>query len=419
MAHRSTHVNRRVLFFTLYLAYIAAGALSILPGPTLSLLTQHTHVMLDQAGWIFTSSAFGFVIGVVLAGTLSRRLSPKSILALGLLLMSTTSIITPWTSLFALLLLSQFFMGIGFGFLDVSINMLMSLAFADTLSEDLIGLHSSFGLGSLLAPLLLSLSLALLHHPIWAYLTGSLIGMLCFFLLLRQQAPIPATASSGEQTPTRQGKTPRVLGQLLLWLMALEFFFYVGAEVGFGDWIATAVSQSAAMSLALAAPVATAFWLGLTVGRLVSSQLIKRGLLSENRLLALSMIAGCLSGLLAAVFPGQPVVVYAASTGVGFFFGPLFPGLMAIASRRFAHALGMISGALLISSGIAGMVFPMMMGMLIPAIGLRWVLVVPALACLFILVPFGLVIRKQRYPLQMHSQEHTIETKPPASSITK
>src|SRR5712692_11380108 len=108
---------------------------------------------------------------------LTKRLSPKSTLMIGLLLMGTNSIITPWTHLFSLMLASQFLMGIGFGFLDVSINILVTLSFQETLSQTLIGLHSSFGLGALVAPLLLSLALAIAHDSIWAYLAGSLTAL--------------------------------------------------------------------------------------------------------------------------------------------------------------------------------------------------------------------------------------------------
>jgi len=416
MDHRPALSNRHLLFYTLYLAYIAAGALSILPGPTLPLLAQHTGVSLDKAGWMFTALSAGFAIGVMIAGLFTKRLSPKSILMLGLVLMATNSIITPWTHLFSLLLASQFLMGIGFGFLDVSINILVSLSFRETLSQTLIGLHSSFGLGALVAPLLLSLALTVAHDPIWAYITGSLTALICTALLMRQRTPRPATFTSTGQL-AQQALSPRIFGQLLLWLMALEFFFYIAVEVGFSDWIVTAVSQSAAIPLALAAPAATAFWLGLTVSRLLSSQIIKRAILNERQLLYLCIFGGGLSVLLAALFPGQLVIVFSASACVGFFLGPLFPGLLAIASRWFAHALGTISGVLLISSGISGMIFPVFMGILIPSIGIQWVMAIPAVVCLLIAVPFALANRKQRRTLQLQQEEHTIEGTSPLPTI--
>jgi fucose permease len=190
--------------------------------------------------------------------------------------------------------------------------------------------------------------------------------------------------------------------------MALEFFFYIIAELGFSDWIVTAISQTAAISLAVAAPSATAFWVGLTLSRLLGGQVLKRAILSENQVLFLCIIGGGLSCLLVAIFPGQLPISFSASALAGFFFGPIYPGLMAIAARWYINAPNTLSGMMLFSCGISAMIFPVMMGLLIPVIGYNWVMTVPALGCLLILVPFILAILRQRRALQLSSTESTI-----------
>lgn len=191
--------------------------------------------------------------------------------------------------------------------------------------------------------------------------------------------------------------------------MALEFFFYIIAELGFGDWVVTAISQTAAISLALAAPAATAFWVGLTISRLLGGQVLKRAILSENQVLFLCIIGGGLSCLLVAIFPGQLLISFSASALAGFFFGPIYPGLMAIAARWYINAPDTLSGMMLFSCGISGMIFPAMMGLLIPVTGYNWVMTVPALGCLLILVPFTLALINQRRALQSQPTEATIE----------
>jgi fucose permease len=418
-----------MLFYTLYLAYVATGIISILPGPTLSLLAAHTGVSLEQGSWIFTSSASGFAVGALCAGVMGRRISPKVLLMTGLLLMGGTALIIPLTHSFPLLLVSQFTKGWGFGLLDVSINIISTLAFHDTLSETLNGLHSSFGIGSLVAPLLLSATLTLLHDFTWAYLSGSIASLACVVLLTRQRVPRAVPAGANQASPVHEPDERRrakerkrtearsILWQLLLWLMALEFFLYLAAEVGFSNWIVTAVSMSASISLALAAPAATAFWLGLTASRLLSIQVLKRVLLSEKQLLYLCMAGGGISGLLVAFFPGQLFVAFAASAIFGFFLGPLYPILTSIATRWFVHALNTISGVLLVSCGISAMIFPVVMGALISSAGVTWGMSIPALGCLLMLVPFFLATRQQRLTLQSRRQEHTIEETPPLPSI--
>jgi len=409
------NLNRRLLFYTLFLAYICAGIISVLPGASLLLLAGNTHVSLAIAGSSFTLTALGFVIGVLIAGLLSTKLNSKYILMGGVGLMSLAGAIIPVTHSFPMLLIAQLIKGVGFGLIDVSINTIVTLTFRDTLGETLNNVHSSYGIGALVGPLLLSLSLQMLNEAIWAYLVGAITGFVVIFLLLRQA--VPAIPTRNEDQQQQQPSLSRnVFRQPLLWLMALQIALYVGAEIGFGNWIVTAVSQSAAISLALAAPVATAFFLGLTIGRLFGGQVLKRGLLSEEQLLYFSILGGFISGLMVAIFPGQIVVSFGASALVGFFYGPLFPGIMAIASRQFINSIGIVSSVMLVSTGAAAMVLPALMGILIPLFGINWVLALPALCCLLIIVPFTLAVRQQRYTLHLEKDGITMKDETPLST---
>lgn len=324
----------------------------------------------------------------------------------GLGLMSLAGAFIPVTHSFSVLLIAQLIKGIGFGLIDVSINTIVTLAFHDTLGETLNNVHSSYGIGALSGPLLLSLSLQMLNEALWAYLVGAVVGFVVIFLLIRQTVPeIPTQNVKQRQQPSL---SRNVFRQPLLWLMALQIALYVGAEIGFGSWIVTVLSQSAAISLALAAPAATTFFLGLTIGRLLGGQVLRRGLLSENQLLYISIIGGYISGIWVAIFPGQIVVSFVASALVGLFYGPLFPGIMAMASRQFVNNIGIVSSVMLVSTGSAAMVLPALMGILIPVIGINWVLALPAFCCLLIIVPLLLANRRQRHSLHLPDNDITI-----------
>jgi fucose permease len=409
MDHRVVpKLNRRLLFYTLFLAYICAGIISVLPGASLLLLAENTHVSLAIAGSSFTLSALGFIIGVLIAGFFSTKFNSKYILMGGLGLMSLAGAITPVTHSFSVLLISQLIKGVGFGMIDVSVNTIVTLAFQDTLGETLNNVHSAYGIGALSGPLLLSLSLQMLNEALWAYLVGAVAGFVVFFLLIRQAVPeIP-----NQNDKQRQQQTSlyhNVFRQPLLWLMALQIALYVGAELGFGSWIVTVLSQSASISLALAAPAATAFFLGLTIGRLLGGQVLRRGLLRETQLLYISIFGGFISGIVVSIFPGQIVVSFGACVLVGSFYGPLFPGIMAKASRQFVNNIGIVSSVMLVSTGSAAMVLPALMGILIPVIGINWVLVFPAFCCLLIIVPLLLANLQQRRSLQLQHDVHAMK----------
>src|SRR5258708_3056925 len=80
---------------------------------------------------------------------------------------------------------------------------------------------------------------------------------------------------------------------------------------------------------------------------------------------------------------------------VGCFYGSLYPGIMAIPYRRFVHAIGPVSSILIISTDTTSMIVPAAMGLLIPSLGINWVMAIPALCCALVVLPMALANRAQ------------------------
>jgi len=392
----TTLPHRRLLLTTLGLTYIAIGMLGALPGASLIRLASNTHVSLEVAGSMFTLSAFGSMLGIVLSGFLIRSIKPKYLLMLGLFLLGSGSTTIALTSSFPVLMLGQMLIGLGFGFIDLSLNTIATLAFQERLASDLNTLHGLFGLGSLLGPLVLAFGLHFFKRLELSYFIGAGVAAITILLLLLQQLPELARQATKVQ-PKRAAnrELQNVLRQGFLWLMVFQVSLFAAAEIGFGNWIVTAVSQSAALSLAQAAPLATAFFLGLTAGRLFGAQVLRRGWMSEASLLYAALCGGVVCGTIVAMFPGHVLVSYVASALVGCCYGPLEPSIMAITSRRFVHAIGPVSSILIISTNATAMIVPAAMGLLIPALGIHWVMAIPALCCAFAVLPMALANRAQ------------------------
>jgi len=315
---------------------------------------------------------------------------------LGLFLLGSGSTAIALTSLFPVLLLGQMVIGLGFGFLDPSLNTITTLTFQERLASDMNTLHGLFGLGSLLGPLILAFGLHLFNSLELSYFAGAGVAAITILLILLQRIPeLPRQAMNVLQQRAANSEQQNVLRQGFLWLMVLQVSIFAAAEIGFGNWIVTAVSQSAALSLAQAAPVATAFFLGLTAGRLGGAQLLRRGWMSEASLLYAALCGGVVCGIIVAMFSGQVLVSYVASALVGCCYGPLEPSMMAITSRRFVHAIGPVSSILIISTNATSMIVPVAMGLLIPALGINWVMAIPALCCAFAVFPMALTNRAQ------------------------
>src|SRR6266852_1798392 len=257
--------HRRLLLITLGLTYITIGLLGTLPSASLVQLASNTHVSLEVAGGMFTISAIGGMLGVVLSGFLIRSIRPKYLLMLGLFFVGSGSTTIVLTSSFPVLLLGQMVIGLAFGFVDISLNTMATLAFQETLSSDLNTIHGLFGLGALLGPLILAFGLQFFKSLELSYFVGAGVAAITIPLLLGQQVPeLARQATNVQQKRAANRERQNVLRQGFLWLMVLQMSLYSAAEIGFGTWIVTAVSQRAAISLALAAPVATAYIIGIT-----------------------------------------------------------------------------------------------------------------------------------------------------------
>ncbi|TMD27157.1 MAG: MFS transporter, partial [Chloroflexi bacterium] len=188
----ATLPNRRLLLMTLGLTYIAIGMLGTLPSASLVRLASNTHVSLEVAGGMFTIAAIGGMLGVVLSGFLIRYIKPKYLLMLGLFFVGSGSTTIALTSSFPVLLLGQMVIGLAFGFVDIALNTIATLAFQETLSSDLNTIHGLFGLGALLGPLILALGLLFFNSLPLAYFAGASVAAITILLVLLQQPPEPA-----------------------------------------------------------------------------------------------------------------------------------------------------------------------------------------------------------------------------------
>ena len=104
---------------------------------------------------------------------------------------------------------------------------------------------------------------------------------------------------------------------------ALFLFFYVGAEVAFGGWVATYAVALQLASAVGAAYLTAGFWCAFTVGRLLAIPLATRVPPHQMVLVALSLCLVLLAVLL--LLPDTRVGVWSVTLGLGFCMAPLWP----------------------------------------------------------------------------------------------
>jgi fucose permease len=305
---------------------------------------------LDSAG-IFPSLQFlGVTIGVVFFGRLLDRLNARYLLAGGTLLMGSGLLLLGTAQALPVALIGTLLLGLGYGALDISPNVVIATLNPDRASAALNLLNVFYGVGAVVGPQVVKYAQSQNNFSLAFTLAA------VFTLLLT----IPLAFVSVQPQRAQNGQ-PRVRIQWITLLpFALLLFMYVGGEVGFSSWIATQLSIVAHAASETAANATSIFWAGLTLGRLAASLLLRR--LTDEQLLLLSIILIGLGVGLLLLLPEVEGTSLISAFVVGFGCGPIFPTVLAVANKRYPEARGLASGVLIAIGTLGASTMPWLQG---------------------------------------------------------
>jgi FHS family Na+ dependent glucose MFS transporter 1 len=194
----------------------------------------------------------------------------------------------------------------------------------DKVSPYMNGLHFFFGIGTVLAPLLVAQVVQAGRPFTWTYWIIALL--LLPITILLWVAPSPTAphkeANAAPQLP---------VNWLLVGLFALFFLTFVGSEGAYGGWIHSYAVATQIATPVTAAYLTSAYWGAFTLSRLISIPLALR--LRPYTLLVIDLV-GCLVGLgLAVAGGGSPAMIWLATIIFGASNATLFPVSMSFAGQ--------------------------------------------------------------------------------------
>lgn len=384
-ASRLSYNRQSILGY--YAAIFALGLAAAVLGPTLAGLAKHTHTDLRTVSLLFPARAFGYMLGSMQGGRWYDHLPGHAVLAAGLLLMAVTMVLTPLMPLLGALTAAILVLGVADGMVDVGSNTLLVWVYRDKLGPLMNGLHFFFGLGALLAPIVVAQSMAISGDITCAYWALAVLMFPGAFWLLHLPNPtIP--------TGTHDGAAER-RNHVLVVLIALFMALYVGAEVGFGGWI---FSYAVALNLSDApgaAYLTAAFWGALTVGRLLAVPLAMR---VRPSTIVLGDLMGCLVSVGMIMLSADSVIaIWLGTCGLGLFMASIFPTTLVFAERCLVMT-GRVTGWLLVGASIGGMSLPWLIGQLFELMGPRVLLSIIMSALMVATGVFGIVMRCSTRP---------------------
>ncbi len=345
--------------FAYYTAFIVLGLAASVTGPTLNGLGQHTHSTIDQISYIFVLRSLGYMSGSLLAGRLYDRVKGHPLMGGAILLIVAMMFLVPVVPFLWLLAVVVLFLGCAEGLTDVGGNTLLMWVHRDELKAFMNGLHFFFGLGALLSPIIVGQVLQRTDDINWAYwiLAALMIpGALWLFRL-----PSPKPIVTQENAPAHRPAAP-----VLVALLAVFMFLYVGSEVSYGGYVSKYAIDSRLAPDAIAAYLASGFWGALTAGRFIAIPLSSR--FTPRTILLIDLLIVLVGMAIVVFLPASLAMLWLGTVIVGIGMASIFPTVLILAEQNMTITASVTSW-FFVGSSLGGMVLPWLIGQLFPRIG--------------------------------------------------
>ncbi len=347
-----------LLSLNYYLLFIYLGLSMGAAGPTIPSLAGQVGVSIGTMGLLFVIGSIGYTVGTSLSGRVFDRFPAHPILGASMLVCAALTALIPLIPSFWLLTALYLVRGIFDSMAGASPNTLLVWIHKDKAGPYINALHFFFGLGAFVSPFIFGLLVGLDNGYRWIFWIlaayAALVGMR---LLTLPGSPQPEhTKAENAQKAAAKIPYPLVLAA------AFFLFFYVSAELSFGNWIYTYTITLDLTDAAGAAFLNSGFWFAFTAGRLISIPLAVR--LKPAQIVAVGLAGALVFALVPFLFPNSLMALWVVAVGMGLFMAPIWPGGFNLAGQSLALT-ATISSIILLGDSLGGMILPSATGKII------------------------------------------------------
>jgi len=239
----------------------------------------HYGLSSTQYGAMFIPQVITAVTASLLGGAAARRFTLKRVYLTGLvadlvsmgLLVASQFVATDRSAAYGLLLVATAFLGVGFGLVVPALNTFTAAFHPAAVDRAVLVLNALLGLGTALAPIFVAVFVG-----IGAWWGLPLMTAVLLFGLLAHSARLPLRSSEALGVPTGHRARSRSAGiPRRFWLFAAFAVLYGICETMNGNWSEPFMTHLGA-STTTASLALTAFWVMVTVGRLLFARVERR-----------------------------------------------------------------------------------------------------------------------------------------------
>ena len=352
-----------LLLSIIYLAFISLGLPDAIFGVAWPVIREDYNLALDNAGFISVTITIGTILSSLLSGYLIDKLGTGKITLISVGLTTLALFGFGIAPSFYWLIILAFPLGFGAGSIDTALNNYVAVHFK---AHHMNWLHSFWGIGATLGPVIMSATLAL--NVSWqnGYKTLSYI-QLGFFILIFLSLPLWKKHEKMNEVIVKETILEKLSFKTIIKIKGvkyslLTFIVYCTVEFSIGLWGASYLVGARTISITLAASLIALYFLGITIGRVLAGFVSFK--LSNRQLIFYGIIVFLIaSTFLLFNIPSYLLFIIFFMQGMG--LAPIFPGMIHETPVRFGKDKSQyIIGYLMASAYIGASVFPALFGIL-------------------------------------------------------
>ncbi|MBC7960468.1 MAG: MFS transporter [Vallitaleaceae bacterium] len=377
-----------LLLILIYLAFISLGLPDSLLGVSWPQMRVEWGLPLDAAGYISVAIVIATILSALLSGHIIKRLGTGKVTFLSCLITGSAIVGFSFAPSYFWLILLAFPLGFGAGSVDTALNNYVALHFK---AHHMNWLHSFWGVGATVGPLIMANALG--GGLSWrsGYLRVGMIQLVLAFLLLvslplwKKHSKLSPTAphidaQNMEKTPAKRPLKIKGVPYALA-----SFVFYCAAEASVGLWGSSYLVEVKGLAISLAATYIAMYFGGITIGRFLC------GFLSfkfNNVQMIRGGIAIALLSAFSLLFPIPNAIIIIPLMLFGIGLAPIFPAMIHSTPTRFGSENSQFIIGYQMASAYTGVaLFAPLLGVALKNIDMRlfpyflWVAVLILLIC--------------------------------------
>lgn len=245
------------------------------------------------------------------------------------------------------IIFASFFVGASSSILFTSLTTLLA-----HLDNPRFGLtHAFFGMGGIIAPFLVSLSVKSGFSYKYLYLAYFILMLLMFILNFFIKMP------EAKYEIMRFDKLKITILKPVFYISIISFLIYAGSEIGLVTWVSNLFIHFG-HSVAKSALSISMFWIFYTISRFLSDFIVK--IVEEKKIIVFSSFLSAILIMTMILTKNSYVFLI-----VGLFMGAIFPVIQRYANMNLnKNEVGLLNGVTYGSTGIGGMIFSYFMGLI-------------------------------------------------------